>query len=112
MRFILASLILFSCFTVFANGAAIDGSSLTRTGNIVYLQKENIKIEKESISIVFENDVFKFNVQYKLKNSSDKYSILAQRIDIKGDSYSGSGRQLGKTTFESLSEFRIFRQSY
>ena len=77
MRFILASLILFSCFTVFANGAAIDGSSLTRTGNIVYIQKENIKIEKESISIVFENDVFKFNVQYKLKNSSDK----AEKID-------------------------------
>lgn len=78
MRFIFfASLILFSCFTVFANGAAIDGSSLTRTGNIVYLQKENIKIEKESISIVFVNDVFKFNVQYKLKNSSDK----AEKID-------------------------------
>lgn len=77
MRFIFILLILFLFFTVFANGAAIDGSSLTRTGNIVYLQKENIKIEKESISIVFVNDVFKFNVQYKLKNSSDK----AEKID-------------------------------
>ena len=77
MRFIFILLILFLFFTVFANGAAIDGSSLTRTGNIVYLQKENIKIEKESISIVFVNDVFKFNVRYRLKNSSEK----AEKID-------------------------------
>lgn len=77
MRFIFILLVLFSFFTVFANGAAIDGSSLTRTGNIVYLQKENIKIEKETISIVFVNDVFKFNVRYRLKNSSEK----AEKID-------------------------------
>ncbi|MBQ4438151.1 hypothetical protein II898_04665 [bacterium] len=77
MRFIFILLVLFSFFTVFANGAAIDGSSLTRTGNIVYIQKENIKIEKESISIVFVNDVFKFNVKYRLQNASGK----AEKID-------------------------------
>lgn len=77
MRSIIFSAFFLFCFCVFANGAAIDGSSLTRTGNIVYLQKENIKIEKESISIVFVNDIFKFNVRYRPKNSSDK----AEKID-------------------------------
>ncbi len=71
--FILCCFFLLISNVLFANGGPIEGSLLYKTGNIFFIQENNLNIEKEVIKITFtENKYIEYNIIYKILNKSDK----------------------------------------
>ncbi len=75
-------LIIFISNLVWANGAIFDGCALKKTGNIVFIKKSDIKIEKETIDIKMVGGAFHFNVKYLFSNKLKKSESVSYAFPV------------------------------
>ena len=68
MKNIIFSAVLLFCFCVFANGGPIFDNKLASTGNIVFVNKTDIRLVKENLDIKIDGERAYFKVKYIFQN--------------------------------------------
>ena len=82
---IVFSFLMFFPLFCFSNGGPVDGSNLLRTGNIVFINKANVIINREELNITLKDDVFDVNVVYYMENLSDSKEKIDYPKVLKSD---------------------------
>jgi|GEM_PF-2942100 len=68
MKKLIFSAVLLFCFCVFANGGPIFDNKLASTGNIVFVNKTDIRLVKENLDIKIDGERAHFKVKYIFQN--------------------------------------------